>query len=225
MPVEYRCLCVWGKFLRINNNITEPLSSSVSNCLRQASLVSRKAGWRPLRPGQTGLGWEWRKWVEPAPGPSHQSVRGEEWNSGWKVIFCEFYQVCTRGKVVSGSRNIIGSIPSPKIQMSWSFDLHRRVQSVTVMWLLLLLAVGGKAPCFTFLRAVVVLMCYPVFLFEIFNIPHDGDVTLTLLIAQLGFPMCRNSAPAHCHTLHTSRRVKSHITDITASHLHITQSE
>ena len=72
-----------------------------------------------------------------------------------RVILCDFYQVCTRGKVVSRPRNSIASIPSSKIQMSRSFDLHRRVQSVTVMWLLLLLAVGGKAPCFTFLRAMV----------------------------------------------------------------------
>ena len=99
-----------------------------------------------VRPGQTGLGcgvqevsWdtastEWDLW---------------EWKSGWFGDLWQFYQVCTRVKVVKRSRNVTTSIILPQIQMSWSFDLHGRVQSV--MWLLLLLAVGGKAPaCFTF---------------------------------------------------------------------------
>ena len=110
------------------------------------------------------------------------------------MILCEFYQVCTRGKVVRRQRNIIAFIPSPQIQMSWSFDLRGRVQSVTVMWLLLLLAVSGKAPCFTFIQSNG---SHPEQCICQFIIPHDGDVTLTLLmIAQLGFPRCRNSAPS-----------------------------
>ena len=128
-------------------------------------------------------------WTQPAVRTGNR-----EWNSGWKVILCEFYQVCTQGKVVRRSRNITAFIPSPQIQMSWSFDLRGRVQSVTVMWLLLLLAVSGKAPCFTFLQDNG---SHPELCICQFIIPHDGDVTLTLLmIAQLGFPMCRNSAPS-----------------------------
>ena len=69
-----------------------------------------------------------------------------------------------------------------------------------MMWLLLLLAVGGKAPaCFTFSsREKIIPSVVNIFIASVI-IPHDGDdVTLTLLIAlSLAFRFAENLPPAH----------------------------